>query len=70
MFDDPIITEVRQVRDEIAARFNYDVSALGAYYQELESQLGLKTVTRAPKRVSEENGATEPADSIERSIAA
>lgn len=28
MFDDPIVNEVRQVRDALARRFNYDVDAI------------------------------------------
>ena len=30
----PIIEEIREVRDRIAALFNYDVRAIGRYYQE------------------------------------
>lgn len=33
MRNDPIVKETRKLRDEIAARFNYDVVALGRYYQ-------------------------------------
>ena len=33
MRNDPIVEETRKIRDEIAARFNYDVEALGRYYQ-------------------------------------
>lgn len=32
MRKDPIIEETRKIRDEIAARFNYDVVAVGRYY--------------------------------------
>ena len=28
MFEDPIVAEVRRVRDELARRFNYDVHAI------------------------------------------
>ena len=51
MFDDPIVAEVRKIRDRIAARYNYDVFALGAYYRELEKQMGLTTVSHPAKRV-------------------
>ena len=73
MFDDPIINEVRKVRAEIAARFNYDVSAIGAYYQELQTQSGMETVTRAPKRVRpniQADETTEPPRLVESRIAA
>jgi hypothetical protein len=32
MWNDPIVEATRMLRDEIAARFNYDVEALGRYY--------------------------------------
>jgi len=46
MLDDPIITEVRRVRDELAHRFNYDVKAL---CEDLMRRQG-KTVTLAELR--------------------
>lgn len=49
MFDDPIVAEVRNVRDEIAVRFNYDVFAIGAYYLELQEQSAIVTTSRPPK---------------------
>lgn len=38
MWNDPIVEETRKSRDEIAARFNYDVGALGRYYQLQQSR--------------------------------
>jgi hypothetical protein len=32
-WDDPIVSEVREIRDRIAAQHQYDVRAIGAYYQ-------------------------------------
>jgi len=32
MWNDPIIEETRKVRDEQAAKFDYDVQKLGQYY--------------------------------------
>ena len=34
----PIIEEIREIRDRIAARFNYDVKAIGRYYQEKQRE--------------------------------
>ncbi|MEE8056326.1 MAG: hypothetical protein V3T17_00615 [Pseudomonadales bacterium] len=31
---DTIVEEVRRVRDKIAAEHNYDIQAIGRYYQE------------------------------------
>lgn len=33
MMSDPIIEELHQIREEIAAQFNYDVFAIGAMLQ-------------------------------------
>ena len=41
MFEDPIVAEVRRVRDELARRFNYDVHAI---CEDLRKRQG-KTVT-------------------------
>src|SRR6266481_6283231 len=49
MWSDPIVEETRKIRDEIAARFNYDVEALGRYYQEQqakENRVVIRRVTR------------------------
>ena len=34
----PILEEIREIRDRIAARFNYDVKAIGRYYQEKQRE--------------------------------
>ncbi len=49
MFDDPIIEEVRQIRDQLASRFNYDVKAIGAYYRAMQEQEAMPVVTRIPR---------------------
>ena len=41
MFDDPIVAEVRRVRDELARKFNYDVHAM---FEDLRKRQG-QTVT-------------------------
>ncbi len=50
MEDDEVIKEVRRIRDEIAARFNYDVDAIGAHYLEMQERLGLKMVSLPPRK--------------------
>lgn len=50
MIEDEVIREVWQVRDEIAARFNYDVRAIGAYYLKLQEESGMPTVTLSPRK--------------------
>ncbi len=50
MWSDPIVEETRKIRDEIAARFNYDVEALGRYYQEQQAKENRVVVRRAAKK--------------------
>ena len=45
---DPIVDEVRRVRDEYAARFNYDLDAIFRDIKEQEKKSGLKFVSFAP----------------------
>ena len=36
-WEDPIVKEVRDIRDKIAAEHRYDVRAIGRYYQQKAS---------------------------------
>lgn len=49
-WEDPIVKEVRAIRDKIAAAHNYDVEELGRYLQEKQLQENRKIVTRPPRR--------------------
>ena len=42
--NDPILDELRRIRDEHAARFNYDLRAIYADLKEYETKLGLEFV--------------------------
>ena len=55
MHNDPIVDETRKVRDELAAKFNYDVRAIGEHYRSLEISENRKVVLRAPRLISEED---------------
>ena len=55
MQNDPIVDETRKVRDELAAKFEYDVKALGKYYQSRELSEKRKVVLRAPRLIAEEH---------------
>jgi hypothetical protein len=50
MWNDPIVEETRELRDELAARFNYDVRALGQYYQSQQTAENRVIIKRSPKR--------------------
>lgn len=49
MQTDPIVAEVRRIREEIAARFGYDVDAIGRDARQRDA-LGDRTVVRLPPR--------------------
>jgi hypothetical protein len=53
MWNDPIVEETRKIRDEIAARFNYDVEALGRYYQSQQVKEQRVFVRRPAKKVKQ-----------------
>lgn len=50
MNTDPIIAEVRQVRDALAAKFNYDVAAIVRDAQKRQKQSKLKVVSLKPRK--------------------
>jgi hypothetical protein len=45
MVDDPIIEEVRKIRDEYAKRFNYDLEAIAADLMKQQAASGRKLVS-------------------------
>jgi len=63
MTHDTIIEEVRNIREQIAAQFAYDVTALGAYYQALQKEQRLPVVSR---QTNHSEVATEEAGEIEK----
>jgi hypothetical protein len=50
--DNPIIAEVRRIREELLARFNGDIRALGRYATEQAIKEGRTLVSFPPYRVS------------------
>jgi hypothetical protein len=49
--NDPIVDEVRRVRDDHAAKFNYDLDAIFQDIKEQEKKSGLKFVSYPPRRI-------------------
>ena len=45
MFEDPIVNEIRQARDKIAAEYKYDIHRLFAHWRELEKNHKNRLVT-------------------------
>jgi hypothetical protein len=52
MWKDPIVEEVRKVRERHAAQFNYDVEAICRDVKEQERKAGRKLVSVPPGRCS------------------
>ena len=46
MWEDPIVSEVRHVREELSARFEFDVSAVFGDIRERQAALGPRLVRR------------------------
>ncbi len=51
MWKDEIVEEVRRVRDEYAAKFNYDLDAIYEDIKKQEKQSQRKVVSLPPKKV-------------------
>jgi hypothetical protein len=60
MWEDPIVAEVRRVREELAAKFNFDVDAILADTRTRQAALGKRLVSQresaqlAAERTSQE----------------
>lgn len=55
MIDDPIIDEIHAIREQMAARYNFDVLALGQAYLARQQAENRPVVARQPKPVVLEN---------------
>jgi len=49
MIPDPIVEEIRKIREAHAARFDYDLARICADLREFEKQLDQPTVSGKPK---------------------
>lgn len=54
MWKDPIVEEVRQIRKEYAARFNYDLAAMCRDLRRQERRGKRKVVSLPPKRIDQD----------------
>ena len=50
MWTDPIVEEIRRIRDEHAESFNYDIDEMFRELKEQERRSGRRFVTLSPKR--------------------
>lgn len=54
MHEDPILAEIRAIREEYARRFNYDVRAILRDLREQEKRGSRTVVTLPPRRIEAE----------------
>lgn len=59
MWHDPIVEEVRAIRDAYAKQFNYDLEAIYRDLKEQEARSGREVISLPPKRVAP-GGKAEP----------
>ncbi len=50
MWKDEVVEEVRKIRDEYAAKFNYDIDAIYKDIKRLEAESGREFVTFPPRK--------------------
>lgn len=50
MWKDPIVEEVRRIRDELAARFNYDIKSIVENARKEQKASGRKVVSFPPRK--------------------
>ena len=53
MWQDPIVEEIHKIREALAAQFQYDVQALGKFFQAQQVAEHREVVTRTPRRAPE-----------------
>ena len=56
MQDDPIVEEVRKIREAYAAKFNYDLEAIFQDLKRQERESGRTFLSFPPRRISKSTG--------------
>lgn len=62
MHEDSVMQEVHRIKDEIAARYNYDVRALAKAAREMQEREGREVVQRPPKRIARQSSPSPKAE--------
>jgi hypothetical protein len=60
MWEDPIVAEVRRLREVLAARFNFEVNAIMADIRQRQTGWGDRLVTRKKRTEAEDGVDREP----------
>jgi hypothetical protein len=59
-WEDPIVAEVRRIREDLAAKFNFDVPAIFADIRARQASAGDRLVRLKSDRKAEQSDAREP----------
>lgn len=59
-YDDPILAEIRAIRDELSDRFNGDMEAIGRYYMERQRSYAERMRTHPPQDARTSGPDSEP----------
>ena len=65
MWKDPIVEEIRAIRDAYAKQFNYNLGAFYSDLKEQEAKSGREVVSLPPKRIEPEKRAYPDPESEE-----
>ncbi len=65
--EESILEEVRRVREEHAAQFDYDADAIFADYKRMEAESKRTYVSFGPRRIAETGTSTPPLEPVVRS---
>ena len=64
MWEDPIVADVRRAREELSARFNFDVKAIFADMRNRQAALGGRLVSRRKQGQSKSTAAQEKTPTV------
>jgi hypothetical protein len=62
--EDPIVEEIRRIREEHAAEFNYDLDAIFADLKRLEAESKQPRVSFGPRRVKKPTPSAVPLPTV------
>lgn len=62
--NDPIVTQVREAREELARKFGYDLHAIFADVCERQNALGARFVPQPQKCAATRHAGENPADTL------
>jgi hypothetical protein len=68
MWKDPVVEEIRAIRDAYVKQFNYNLEAIYRDLKEQEAKSGWEVVSLPPKRIKPENRAKPALESGEEAL--